>query len=186
MDFNATPSELLKVGIGVNSISYDAVISCIQAIQTGAIFGRAAIFCISEIRMFLLSKSTFQCDEAIQGANTVLEHVFDVVMLCVTPFIDLDRKQSFLDDSISAGFVGLELVPVAIGILSSARKRFRKTPRYHVKIIDHLLRCDWQPSAVLPLSNMLCEIHPVLKRRHFRDFKVRLEGEKYFKYWWLQ
>lgn len=54
-----TASELLRVVLGIESIAQKASIACLECIQEGFISGRSAIFCISEIRLSILSILSF-------------------------------------------------------------------------------------------------------------------------------
>ena len=167
-----TASELLRIGLMVPSIAHETCVSCIDAIQTGQIVGRAAIFCVSEIRLCLVSLASIEMDESILSIKRIAERINDIAVKSFRPFLTDAPGFRFTRD-LQSSMVCLELLPHSIGILCGLRKRFLSLPRLYISRIDDILNTPWTSRTALPFANLICDLFLNLKSRHVREFKVR-------------
>jgi hypothetical protein len=166
---------LLRIALCVDSICQKASIECLQCINKGQITGRAAIFCISEIRISLLSSmtSSFSSTTYIQKQeiiDSLAEHANDLANICIQPFIFHNNQPIDIQQSM----INLDLLPAALSVLFTLRKRYRSLPRMEAHIINSLLAAEWQSSSFVPLFNILSELFPYLKENHLKQIKNRL------------
>lgn len=164
-----TASELLRVAIGIDHIACRAVKTIIECIQSGQVSGRSAIYCISEVRIALLSRDTvgkFVDEDSLKEA---IENIRSIAEQCIRPFFAVNKNKLHLQES----SICLDLFPDAINTLSFLRKKLKRSRKYETEVLDTFLSNEWHSAGFLPICCTLSEAYAHLKTRHLEEFKVR-------------
>lgn len=170
IQITGTASELLRVAMSIESIAHRAMKTVIDCIHSGQISGRSAIYCISEVRIALLSRDSSEklsdlevLMEAIENTNLVAEQI-------IRPFFAAYRNQLNLQEA----SICLDLLPDLLNLLSYLRRKIKRSRKYETILLDTFMLNEWHPAGFLPICCALCEIFPHLKSRHLEEFKVVL------------
>ena len=167
---DASASELLRIAISIEIIAQRAMKAVIECIQAKQINGRSAIYCISEIRIALFSRESYEKFIEPDSLMDAIDNIRTLAELCITPFFTANKKPLQLQEA----SVCLDLFPAAINLLSSLRKRIKRCGRYEIDVLDTFLSNKWHPTGFLPLCSIVCELFTHLQTRHLQEFKVRL------------
>jgi hypothetical protein len=152
--------------MSIKDIAHGAIKAVIQCIQNGQINGRSAIYCISEVRIALLSRDSAENLEELMEA---IERTKGVTELCIKPFFAANRNTLHLQEA----SICLDLFPAAINLLSSLRRRIKGSRKYETDILDTFLSNQWHPIGFLPICCTVCELYAHMKTCHLQEFKVR-------------
>lgn len=166
---NGSSSELLRIAMNVGLIAQRAIKTVIQCIQVGLINGRSAIYCISEVRISLLSRDFYQKLIDSEGLLDAIENIRVIAELCIKPFFAANKNALHLQEA----SICLDLFPAAINQLSSLRRRVKRSRKYEIEVLDTFLSNQWHSIGFLPLCCTVCELYNHLKTRHLQKFKVK-------------
>lgn len=155
----------------IESISLQTSLECIRCIQTGLINGRSAIYCISEIRLAIISMGNSFALVDNNNSNDVLSDRFhylqEIGEICISPLFD--SQQDSIDVQSFASC--LDLIPVIIGYIKVLQKH--NTFDYNsIDIIESIFLVKWDSKVLLCLSNTICEIYPFLKSNQASELRV--------------
>ena len=152
--------NLLKISLLLQDLRERLIIACIECVQKGLIRDRIGIYCISEIRIALLSHNNSE-------SYCKSDHITEVANICIKPFLDISENSSSNYD-IQQCKMCLDLIPCCINVLFCLRKRYNTDATIsETKIVESLLSpsSPWTKEAYLPLLNVCIEIYPYLKKR---------------------
>lgn len=163
--------DILVLLLQIPSISLLAATNCIEAIQKGNIVGKEASGCISEIRLFMVSKSRQQAyiDEPHNESDesNILSDVAVIADTVLKPFLTSSMHQT-------VSMIALDLLPVCVSILSSAEKRKPSaTDLASQYILDHIcLNIEWNADNIFPLFNCICDMYDHMLPEHLSHLQV--------------
>lgn len=166
----ASPAEVLRIALNVSFLTSKASIACLECIHEGIISGRSAIFCISEIRISLLSliSTNISCIENDDNIKQKAAYVHEIANLILQPFLTNNNIVSDLQSITCC----LDLIPVAISALFNLRKQYSFLAKMDIQVINSFF------DSVVPLSasilNILTEIYPRLRNRHLIHIKKQV------------
>lgn len=163
-----TASELLRVAMTIESIAHRAIRTVIDCIHSGRISGRSAIYCISEVRIALLSRDPPEKLLDLEFLMEAIENTKSIAEQCIRPFFAANKNQLFLQEAT----ICLDLLPDSLSLLCYLRKKNRRSRKYETELLDTFMSNEWHPTGFLPICCALCEIYPHLKSRHLEEFKV--------------
>ena len=161
---NGTASELLRVAMSIECIAQKAIMKVIECVQNGQINGRSAIYCISEVRVALLSRD-FTDKEALSEAITDIKTIAE---LCIRPFYAANTNTLHLQEA----SVCLDLFPAVINLLSTMERKSNVTKNRENGVLTAFMRNQWHPSGFLPLCCVVSELFDHLERHHLQEFRV--------------
>jgi hypothetical protein len=163
---DVSSSESLYICLRVKHIMQSAMLECVRCIQSNYIAGRSAVCCISEIRISIIS---FLKDSTDNFSIEKIETLFNLGEIILNPLIDVN-------DSINLQpyIMCLDLIPPIVSTLSMFKKKFTKkwNEDNRIEIVDSIFFIAFTEKLILPLSNLLWEIYPFLKKKNLLAFKV--------------
>jgi hypothetical protein len=168
-----TPVESLQFLLCINSIWCESALACIESIQTGHIVGRAAVYCVSEIRL-VVNKVSQPCFWDLQSWDTTLSlkkvvaQIQEIGSKCIEPLYGGEESDVQLFS------VCLELLPAVIGALDGLKVYGDSNlgDADTENILDSMFYVEWDLSLLLPISSILCELYAYMNKRHLVEFKV--------------
>ena len=169
MPIDASASELLRIAMSIGLIAKRAMELAIQYIQAGQINGRSAIYCVSEIRIAIFNREYCQKLVDAESLSDAIDNVRSVAEKCIKPFFAANKGTLHLQEA----SICLDLSPAAINLLSTLRKRIKRSRKYETDILDTFFSNQWHSIGFLPLCSIVCELFVHLKSRHLQEFKVR-------------
>ncbi len=152
--------NLLKISLLLPDLRERLVLACIDCVQKGSIRDRVGIYCISEIRIALLSHNN-------ADSHCKSDHIIEVANVCIKPFLDQYDNSTNIYDMQQCKMC-LDLIPCCINVLFCLRKRYDSDSVIsETRILELLLSSSspWTKDAYLPLLNVCIEIYPYLKKR---------------------
>lgn len=162
-DDYGTAGDLLRVMLHIPSKSEQAILDCIRFVSQGRIPGRAADYCVFEIRSFI--------SDIEEIVPSVLSSLNEIATACLQPFASNSAVSTSLPREACAP---LELLPVICGLLlrhniQRAVKEYKQTL---VRILDAFLSALWPSSVFVAVANIAAELYPCFKRNHLSQLKV--------------
>jgi hypothetical protein len=168
IQITGTASELLRVAMSIESVTHRAIIRVIDCIHSGHVRGRSAIYCISEVRITLLSRDSSEKLSDLEVLMEAIENTKLVAQRIIRPFFAASGNQLHLQEAC----ICLDLLPDSLNLLRFLRKKVKRSTKYETDLLDDLMSNEWHPAGFLPICCALCEIFPHLKSRHLEEFKV--------------
>jgi hypothetical protein len=162
---DASAAELLRVALNIDHIAQEAIEMSIQCIQNRQINGK---YCIPELRIALLNRNS---SENLGNKELLLEAIGNTqktAELCISPFFVLSRQTLNVKEASDC----LELLPIVMNILSTLRKKMKRSRKCITEVLDSIFGNQWHPIGFLTISSTICELFPHLRIDHLQDFKV--------------
>jgi hypothetical protein len=159
------------VAISIESIAHRAIKTVIDCIHSGQVSGRSAIYCISEVRIALLSRDSSEKLSDLEVLMETIENTKTVAEQCIRPFFAANRNQLHVQEA----SICLDLLSDTLNLLSFLRKKVKRSRKYETELLDTFMSNEWHPAGFLPICCALCEIYQHLKSRHLEEFKVWLQ-----------
>jgi len=167
---SASPAEVLRIALNIPFLSSKASIACLECIHEGIISGRSAIFCISEIRISLLSiaSTNISCTDNDDSIKQKATYIYEVANLIIQPFLSNNNIVSDLQSITCC----LDLVPVAVNALFNLRKQYPFLSKMDIQVINSFFDSEMPLSA--SILNILTEIYPRLRGKHLVNIKKQV------------
>jgi hypothetical protein len=181
------PANILKVVLQINQLAGPITYLCIKCIQTGVIYGRNAIYCISEIRLHIISlripkrKIADDVSQLITSDDDTIDFLNGVVKLCTNP-LEVDDWED-----ISTAILCLDLIPTCMMAISSLRtltiqsrnNDLTSSKLYLNEIISTSFdSVKWNKETLLPLMNLLCDVYMYCSQQQILILMVRARYSK--------
>ena len=182
-------ADILKIVLRIDRIAHFVALLCIENIQNGNIYGRQAIYCIAEIRIFIISlrsqaltkHSRADPFENVLTPIDATNQIVEIASFCILPVIN-NRMQE-----LSRILICFDLIPISIMALASIHNVVGSRLRNGtVSALDDcksisdileliLISAEWDSTNLLPLSNLICELYIYLSKPQVIEFKVLSE-----------
>ena len=117
--------ELLRIALRVEAISQQATVRCLELIHKGTINGRSAIFCLSELRLYVLSLSRTQQiipTSASTQQQPALDFLFGLAKIILEPYSFAAGDDGLDGVDMQMANQCLELLPAVYSSMSLIRK----------------------------------------------------------------
>ncbi len=204
-DTRPTANELLVIALGLPHVARAAALECLLCINSGHISGRTAIYCISHLRVYLLSlnaQSTSSSKSLHVGDVTIF--LRDMVNICISPLqmsyggtsnTDARASSAEGDGGLRSGC--LDLLPAIMNTLSLLAKQMSELRKElgcrHVpdlsgvespqQVIDSaisgLLEQDASNAAKhasIGVFNCCCDLFPYLDASHIDTLEKHMHS----------
>jgi hypothetical protein len=185
-----TSSDLLQVALHLPAIAFPAVLAFIELLHQGVISDRAAVHCLSDLRLHLQERASSLDYTPVSSADIILRDEFleiaHTCMACIrhmsstthsTRLFSTSMVNDAEDDNCDdcpedkdqykyTSSVSLELLPYLVELLVDISEEAAE------EIINTLLQKQWPSSLLLTLCNSVCDLLSFLSARHLAAFKV--------------
>lgn len=174
--------DILKVSLQIDRISQSVILLCIDMIQSGYIYGRQAIYCVAEIRLYIVSLRSRAFNGNKQSGTTeicaspinFIDNIIEIANACIYPVINANI------DDMSNIVLCFDLIPICIIAASTIGNMNRPNSLNELHdnntisiLIDSILiSAKWNNNTLLALSNLVCEIYSFLTSLQVDEFKV--------------
>lgn len=162
---DASAAELLRVALNIDHIAQEAIEVSIQCIQNRQINGK---YCIPELRIALLNRNSSENLTDKELLSEAIKNTQKIAELCISPFFVLSRQTLNVKEATDC----LELLPIVMNILSTLRKKMKKSRKCITEVLDSIFSNEWHSTGFLTVSSTICELFPHLRIDHLLEFKV--------------
>ena len=154
----------MQVLLKIECLQKQSIKDCLHNIKSNIIFGRNAIYCISEIRFFIISVFS----ESINDKKSdCIEFLHELFYICMNPFL----LSSTYEESTNCA-IFLELAPVIFGCLTNNHSTLDNN-EYRKPLIDFLLQSDWNTKSLVLIFNLMSELYIYFSPKHLKKIQVK-------------